>query len=303
MHTILGANGTIARELGHQLPPLTAEPLRLVSRQPQKMNPTDELVVADLTDPAQTMRAVAGSSVVYLVAGLPYQVATWQRDWPRIMTNVLKACEQHGAKLVFFDNVYAYGLVEGPMTEDTPFNPVSKKGEVRARIARQLLEAMQAGRVEALIARAADFYGPAIANAVPNQLIFDNLKKGKAAQWPGNPDLLHSLTFTPDAGRATALLATTPAAFGQTWHLPTAAPALTARQVMQQAAAAYGKPARINGLPKWLTRAAGLFTESARESVEMYYQYDHPYVFDSRKFERQFFAPTPYAEGIRQAAG
>lgn len=302
MHTILGAGGTIAQELARHLPGLTSAPLRLVSRHPQRVNLTDQTLAADLTDPAQTDRAVAGSSVVYLAAGLPYNAATWQRDWPRLMTNVVEACEKHGAKLVFFDNVYMYGRVDGPMTEQTPFNPVSKKGEVRARIARQLLDAMQAGRVQGLIARAADFYGPNVANSVPNLLILANLKKGKAAQWPANADLPHSLTFTPDAGRATALLGTTPAAYGQTWHLPTAAPALTARQFAAQAAAAYGVPLKISALPKWTMRALGLFVAPVRESVEMLYQNEHPYVFDSSKFERQFFAPTPYAEGIRQAA-
>lgn len=293
MHTILGAGGTIARELAHHLPSLTAEPLRLVSRHPQPVNPRDELLAADLTDAAQIRRAVAGSAVVYLTAGLPYDTATWQRDWPRVMSNVLSACEEHGARLVFFDNVYLYGAVAGPMTETTPFNPTSKKGEVRARIARQLLDAMQAGRVEALIARAADFYGPAIQNSLVNALILDNLKQGQAAQWLGNADLPHSLTFTPDAGRATAVLGTTPAAFGQTWHLPTAAPALTARQFAEQAAAAYGAPVEISVLSE----------VPMPELVEMMYQNELPYMFDSRKFEQQFFAATPYAEGIRRATG
>lgn len=293
MHTILGAGGTIARELARHLPSLTAEPLRLVSRHPQPVNPSDELVAADLTDAAQVRRAVADSAVVYLTAGLPYDTATWQRDWPRVMSNVLSACEEHGARLVFFDNVYLYGAVAGPMTETTPFNPTSKKGEVRAHIARQLLDAMQAGRVEALIARAADFYGPAIQNSLVNALILDNLKQGQAAQWLGNADLPHSLTFTPDAGRATAVLGTTPAAFGQTWHLPTAAPALTARQFAEQAAAAYGAPVEISVLSE----------VPMPELAEMMYQNELPYVFDSRKFEQQFFAATPYAEGIRRATG
>jgi nucleoside-diphosphate-sugar epimerase len=302
MHTLLGAGGAITHGLARHLPLLTTEPLRLVSRRPQRVNPTDELVAADLTDPAQTLRAVAGSSVAYLVAGLPYDAKIWQRDWPRVMTNVLNACEAHGTQLVFLDNVYMYGAVEGPMTEATPFNPSSRKGEVRARIARQLLDAMQAGRVPALLARAPDFYGPAIANSLPNMMIFDKLKKGQAAQWPGSIDQPHSLIFTPDAGRALALLGTTPAAYGQTWHLPTAAPALTMRQLAAQVAASYEVAPKISALPKLLMQAAGLFSRPVKELVEMRYQNDQPYVFDSSKFTQQFFAATPYAEGIRQTA-
>jgi nucleoside-diphosphate-sugar epimerase len=302
MQTILGAGGTIAREVAHHLPTLTDEPLRLVSRRPQKVNANDELHPADLTDAAQTRQAVAGSSVVYLVAGLRYNTKIWQRDWPRIMTNVIDACEQHGSRLVFFDNVYMYGVVGGKMTEETPFNPTSRKGEVRARIAEQLLEAMKSGRVKALIARAPDFYGPGINNSLPNALIFDNFKRGKAAQWPGSVDEVHSHIFTPDAGRATAVLGSTPNAYGQTWHLPTAAPPITARQFASLAATHYGVTLKISGLPKWLMRAVGLFVEPVSESVEMFYQYDRPYLFDSSKFDKQFFAATPYVDGIRMSA-
>lgn len=302
MHTILGAGGAIASGLAQHLALLTSEPLRLVSRRPQRVNPTDELRAADLTDPAQTLRAVAGATVAYLVAGLPYAAKVWQRDWPRIMTNVLNACEAHGTKLVFLDNVYMYGAVAGPMSEATPFNPNSRKGEVRARIARQLLDAMQAGRVSALLARAPDFYGPAIANSLPNTLIFDKLQKGQAAQWPGRIDQPHSLLFTPDAGRALALLGTTPAAYGQTWHLPTAAPALTMQQLAAQVAAIYRVALTIRPLPRLLMQAVGLFQGTVAELVEMRYQNDQPYVFDSRRFTDQFFAATPYAEGIRQTA-
>lgn len=290
MHTILGAGGPIATELARQLPSLTAEPLRLVSRQPRPVNPSDELLAADLTDEAQVRRAVAGSAVVYLTAGLPYDTATWQRDWPPLMRHVLAACEEYGARLVFFDNVYAYGPVAGPMTEATPYHPSSAKGEVRAQIAQQLLDAVQAGRVEALIARAADFYGPATPNALPNLLVLDKLQLGQEALWLGSADVPHSLTFTPDAGRATALLGTTPSAFNQTWHLPTAAPALTARQFAQQAATAYRVPLALTVLPE----------APLPELRELMYQYEQPYVFDSRKFEQQFFTATPYAEGIRR---
>ena len=174
MQTILGANGVIARELASSLPKYTNE-IRLVSRMPKKVNKTDLVLSADLTIYEQTLKAVENSEVVYLTAGLDYTIKTWQIKWPIIMQNVINACKKHNAKLVFFDNVYMYGKVEGIMTENTPINPCSRKGEVRAKIAGMLLDEVKQGNLTAIIARAADFYGPKTATRFLNALVIDNL--------------------------------------------------------------------------------------------------------------------------------
>src|SRR5690606_20975915 len=132
VHTILGANGVIATELSRALH-ADGRSVRQVSRSPRRVHPSDETVSADLLDAAATEAAVAGSEVAYLVAGLKYDTDVWQEQWPRVMRHVIDACKRHDTRLVFFDNVYAYGLVHGAMTEETPYNPISRKGEVRAR--------------------------------------------------------------------------------------------------------------------------------------------------------------------------
>lgn len=299
--TILGAGGIIANALAHELSAFT-DHIRLVSRHPKGVNAQDELVAADLTDARQTDQAVADSAVVYLVAGLPYNAKIWQEKWPVVMQNVINACEKHGAKLVFFDNVYMYGRVEGWMTEETPFNPISKKGEVRAQITRMLLEAMQAGRVTALIARSADFYGPNVTNSFADSLVFGKLKEGKKANWLVDDQLKHSLTFTHDAARGTAALGNRLSAFGETWHLPTDPNALTGQGFIEEVARAYGVSPNASNLSKLMLRLIGVFVPIISELREMLYQYDSPYLFDSSKFETHFFAATPYAEGIRQSA-
>src|SRR5688500_3915865 len=110
MQTILGANGTIGKELSKYLPDYT-KTVRQVSRNPKKINASDEIVSADLLDYTQTEKAVAGSDIVYLIAGLKYDTKVWQVQWPKIMQNTIDACKKHHSKLVFFDNVYAYGHV------------------------------------------------------------------------------------------------------------------------------------------------------------------------------------------------
>lgn len=300
-HTILGSGAELANLLAKDLTAYTQQ-IRLVSRNPKAVNATDELVAADLTDAAQTDRAVAGSAVVYLVVGLPYKASIWQKTWPLVMQNVLAACQKHGARLVFFDNVYMYGKVAGWMTEETPFRPVSKKGEARAQVARMVLDAIQAGTVEALIARSADFYGPRVATSVAEVLVFSKLRAGKKAIWVLNDKVKHSQTLLADAARALALLGNTPSAFGQTWHLPTHRDALTGKEFIELAAVAYGVPPKYTVLSRTLMNIAGLFDPIVRESKEMAYQNEADYLFDSSKFEQAFFAPTPYAEGILSAA-
>lgn len=301
MHVIMGAGGIIAKELTKQLLEL-GQRVRLVSRSVQPQ-PGVESRAADLTDAAQTRAAVAGASTVYLVAGLPYRTAVWERDWPRVMRHTIDACQAAGARLVFFDNVYAYGRVAGPMTETTPCNPCSKKGEVRARIATQLLDEIKGGNLTGLIARAPDFYGPGCGNSAYMLLVVDKLAAGATARWPGRDDVPHSLIFTPDAGRAVALLGISENAWNQTWHLPVAAPALTGREFITCAASVFGVPAKHGVLGRGLFRLAGWFNRDARESLELFYQCEEPYVFDAGKFNRAFaFTPTGYAEGLKQIA-
>jgi len=301
--TILGANGVIARDLSRALDGHT-ERIRQVSRHPRRVNPTDQTMAADLLDASATAQAVAGSDVAYLVAGLKYDTAVWQDQWPRVMRNVIDACKREGARLVFFDNVYAYGRVNGPMTEDTPFNPCSRKGEVRAKIATTLLEQIRSGELQAMIVRAADFYGPEAVQSFPHETVFQRLKKGKTPQWVGNSDASHTFTFTPDAGRAVAALGNSPNAWGQTWHVPTSDEPMTGRQFVQIACELVGAPWGMVTLPRWVLRLMGLFMPVLRENDEMMYQFENDYRFDSSKIRSALgLAATPYRQGIAACLG
>jgi len=303
MQTILGANGVIARELSKALVSST-ERIRQVGRNPQRVNPTDETVAADLLDADATARAIAGSDVAYLVAGLKYDTAVWQQQWPQLMRNVIDACKRERCSLVFFDNVYAYGRVAGSMTEDTPFNPSSRKGEVRARIATMLLEQMRSGALQAMIVRAADFYGPGAVQSFPHVTVFSRLKAGKTPQWMGDPNVLHTFTFTPDAGRAVAVLGKSPDAYGQTWHLPTSKEPMSGKSFVRLACELAGRPYRLQVAPRWILQLMALFVPVLRESMEMMYQFDYDYRFDSSKVEAAFgLAPTPYRQGVAASLG
>ena len=304
LHTVLGAGGVIGRELSIQLA-RQGRRIRQVGRHPIVVQPGDELKTADLTNAQATFAAVAGSEVVYLVAGLTYSTSIWQARWPLVMRNVIDACSRHKARLVFLDNVYAYGRVDGVMLETTPFNPCSKKGEVRAAIATTLLESMQRGEVQALLVRSADFYGPGADLSLLASILFARLRAGKAPQWVGKPDAVHTFTFTPDIGRALIALGASPAAFGQTWHVPTAREmgneAVTGRALTRLACTIANQPVRLQVAPRWLLIAMGWFTPALRENNEMMYQLEHPYRFDSSKADKALgWLATPYNSGLEQ---
>lgn len=297
MHTILGSGGNIANELVKELIK-NNEQFRLVSRNPKPQG-NGELRPADITNVNSVNEAVKGSDVVYLLAGLQYNIKVWRVQWPKIMNNVIEACKRYKAKLIFFDNVYCYGLVNGPMTEDSPYNPISKKGEIRARIATQLMDEVKRGNLRASIARAADFYGPKAERTVPNVMIFDNLSKSKKPQLLVRADTYHSYTFIPDAGKAVYLLSKNDLSFDQVWHMPTASPPLTGREFVTQAAKAFNAEPKYTLLSKFMIRIAGMFNRDIREIYEMLYQNEYDYGFDSSKFEKVFsFHPTSYEEGI-----
>lgn len=299
MQVILGSGGTIGIDLAKELQRYTSE-IRLASRHPRKINADDELVKCDLTNAVEVVKAVTGCEVAYLTAGLPYSAKSWQEHWPLIMKNVIMACKTHKTKLVFFDNIYMYHPNRlNPMTEETEISPVSKKGKVRAEIAQMVLDEIKTGKLEALIARAADFYGPGISNSVFNEVVFKKLKAGKKANWFCSLDYLHNFTFTPDAAKATALLGNTGSAFNQVWHLPTAAP-LTGKQWIEKVASELGVEPKTQVASKKIVQFLGIFNPIMKEFVEMLYQWDRNYNFDSSKIETVLkIKPTPVDEAIK----
>ncbi len=301
MQTILGANGTIGTLLAKELKAYT-DRIRLVSRHPKKINDTDELFPADLSDSGQVEKAVAGSDTVYLVVGFDYVLKTWQDKWPKLMRATIDACIKHNAKLVFFDNVYLYGITEiGHMTEESTINPPSKKGKVRKDIAEMLMNEAKAGKLKALIARSADFYGPDNDKSILIETVFKNIRKGKRANWFIDAGKKHSFTYTPDAAKATAILGNTPDAYGQVWHLPTDKNTLTGNEIIAlfNTEMNTGKKAMV--LPMFMLKILGLFIPIMREMPEMMYQYDRDYIFDSSKFEKRFqFQITSYSQGVKE---
>ena len=294
-HVVLGGNGVIGRETLRALRLHGLDPVS-VGRRPA-VDHTDASLTADLLDADAVGRALDGADVAYFVAGLPYSASVWAEQWPTMVQHTIAAARRHGTHLVYLDNVYAYGRVSGPMTEDTPIRPLSRKGRVRAEALDQLASAAADG-LRVTIGRSADFFGPGATTSVLNGFVLDRIAAGKRPTWLLDAGQPHSLTSTVDVGDALVVLGTDERAAGRTWHLPTA-PARTGRQVVELA----GLPATQTAvMGSAMLRLGGVFSASARETLEMRYQWAEPSVLDSGAFERTFgIVPTPLEVSIPAA--
>lgn len=300
MQTILGANGIIGEELAKELFLNYTTDIRIVGRNPSKVNETDQVFKADLLDLEKTKEAVKGSDVVFLTVGLPYSSEIFLRDWPIILKNTIAACAHHCAKLVYFDNTYMYNQSSKFQTEKSPFEPSGKKGIAKEIAAKLLLDAIQKKEVIASICRAPEFYGPGKTKGITNTLIFENIKKDKKIKVLIRDDKKRTLIYTPDASKAMALIGNTEDTFGQTWHLPCDDDRLTYKEFIKTTSELYGKKLDYSILPKWLLKVVCLFNPVMKETKELFPRYETDNIFSSTKFKDRFpnFKVTTYKEGI-----
>lgn len=300
MHTILGANGIIGEELAKELRLNYTAKIKLVGRNPEKVHREDVLCKANLFIIEDVHKALENTEIAYLTVGLPYTSEVWLRDWVRIMENVIEGCKKQNCKLVYFDNTYMYPQDVAVQKEDTPMTSEGKKGKGKQLAAELLLQAIERGEIEAMICRAPEFYGPGKTKSFTNALIFENLQKGKKPKVFLRDDVLRTLIYTPDACKAMALLANTPDAYGQTWHLPCDDNRLTSKGFIELISVLLGDEIKYKVLSLFKLKIASLFNNMVRETQELFPRYQIDNIFDSSKFKTRFpeFKVTTYSEGI-----
>lgn len=300
--TILGANGAIGIELAKELVKFTTD-IKLVSRNPKKVNPTDILLSADLTIQENVFKAVEGSTIVYVTIGFPYKTKIWKQNWIPFIQSVITACLKHNTKLVFFDNIYAVGGDNvNHITENSPFSPTSKKGEIRAEVDKLILKNIENNGLQSIIARAPDFFGGTVrSNSMIMSLVYDRFIKGKNAQWLCNAEKIHSCGYVPELAKGTAMLGNTEKAYNQIWNLPTNPQKINGKEWIRLFAKEMNCEPKYSVLPNWLIKGLGTFVPMMAELAEMNYQYDRDYYFDSSKFNEYFnYQPIPLEIAVKQ---
>lgn len=255
-----------------------------------------QVVAADLSDPEQAERVCAGARVVYHCASPPYHL--WPTLHPPLMDAAISGAAAAGAALVFGDNLYAYGPVDGPLTEKLRYRAGGPNGAARTSIATALIEGHRSGRVRATIGRGSDFFGPRVRLSAVGEQVFGRVLDNKRAQVLGNPDVPHSVTYIEDFARALVTLGENDEAMGEVWHVP-CAPAVPIRQLVDLIGHAAGHPARLRVTPEWVLALASRRDPTLKAVREQLYQHRNPWVVDSSKFEKAFgWQATPLPDAI-----
>lgn len=301
MQTILGSNGQIGHELAKELYKNYTKEIRLVSRKPQKIHDSDELVSADLLDFNETNNAISGSDIVYFTVGLPMDSEMWMKQFSKILDNVIEACKIHRSKLVFFDNTYMYPKTSAIQFENTIFSPSGKKSLVRAQLADKIIKEMEANELKAVVCRAPEFYGPEKTQSITNTMIFSNIKAKQKLKILISDSTLRTLIWTPDASRAMALIGNTDDAYGQTWHLPCDR-SLTYKEMINIADKIENEKLSYSIIKLWKFKVGSLFNKNAKELLELLPRYEVDNLFNSDKFKKRFpsFSVTSFESGIKQ---
>jgi nucleoside-diphosphate-sugar epimerase len=296
LHVVLGTGPlglAVARSLA-----VGAERVRAVSQSGRADLPEGvEVLPANVAEPDQARLVCDGAAVVYHCANPPY--AKWPELHPPLMEAIIGGASSTGAKLIFGDNLYAYGPVDGPLTEDLPQAATGPNGRTRARIAEDLMHAHQAGRVRAAIGRGSDFFGPHARQSTVGDQVFARALAGKPARVLGDPDLPHTVTYIEDFARALVTLGAREEALGGIWHVPNDQ-TITLRRFVEMVFEEAGRPPHLRAAPAWGLALAGLFNPTIRSVREQLFQVERPWVVDSSKFEQTFgFRPTPLPAAIR----
>ncbi len=275
-------------------------PVRAVNRsgkRPDLMPADVEIVAANVSNHAAATAAAKGATVVYQALSPPYH--QWHEHFIELQTSVIAAGKNAGARYVSIENLYMYDS-SGVISEDSLIAPQSKKGELRAWMAEEVMDAHKRGDIRATALRSSDYYGPGVLNSALGERFFGHLVSGKKAQGLGSATLPHSFAYIEDVGRAAATVGTHEEAFGKVWIAPHA-PASTQGEIAEVAGQALSIQPQIAIISPLIMRIFGLFAPAARESVEMMYEFTKPFVVDSSCIQSELgLEPTPVRIGIKR---
>jgi nucleoside-diphosphate-sugar epimerase len=287
LHVLFGA-GQVGYPLAQQLLSV-GKRVRIVKRSKGRVPTGSEIVLGDAADRAFCANAARGATTVYHCMNPPYNARIWAELIPRYMDNLIAAAADTSARLVVLDNLYMLGRPNGhPLNEDTPMNPCSRKGEIRARAAERLFDAHRRGEVVAIAGRASDFYGPGGTMTGLGDFFWPRVLAGKTAYSPYPMDAVHTYHYIPDVAAGLAAIGCADVnAYGKPWMLP-CAPAGSLRELVVRLASTLGRELPVGQLPRWLLKTIGVFTPLMRELDEMLYQWDEPFVVDDRRFRERF---------------
>lgn len=300
LHVVFGAHGPLGSAIVRLLARANV-PVRAVVRKTAAERFTwpshVEVFHGDAVYRHSAIDAAEGATVVYRC--IPVRYSLWADVWQAATANIIAASEHAGARLVSPGNVYVYGdFHEAPADEDHPLDAGGKKGRLRVATQETLWRAHREGRVELVIPRVPDPFGPRVMNRVFGSL-FESAVRGRSAPWFGDPDVRRDFLFIDDAAAASVLLGRSDKAYGEAWHVPGAG-AMTPREFIGLVYGAAGHKAKFHRLTPAAVRLKSLVDAETREFLEFRYLFERSCVLDGGKFARAFpeFTYTPHEKAI-----
>ena len=255
-------------------------------------------VAADVSDLSKLLEIAPSAVAIYNCVNPPYH--RWAQEWPPIATSFLGYAEKTGAVLVTCSNLYGYGPVEVPMTEDLSLNAPGVKGKVRAQMWLDAKDLHDAGRIKATEVRGSDYVCAGEQSRVGTR-VMPKILAGKAAQVLGDIDVEHTWTYPLDVARLMQIVATDPKAWGKAWHVPSNEPKTQQELVSELAAVAGIKNPKLSSVPNVMWNLLGLFNPLLKELKETAYQFQRPYILDDSAARKTFgMQPTEWKHILRE---
>lgn len=253
---------------------------------------------ADAADADVLTKLVDGAEAVYNCVNPPsYHI--WPTYWPPIAEALATTAERTGAVLAVTGNLYPYGPVDVPMTEDLPDAATGVKGALRAQMWADLERRHREGLLRAVEVRGSDYMGPGVTEAhIP--IAAKRAVAGKTARVFGDPSALHSMTDVRDMATALVTVATEPTAWGRVWHAPTNPARSQADTLADVCRAVDRAPVTVRSWPGAMLSVGGIVVPFLREMRETAYQFQRDYVLDSSAITAAYgLTPTPWDEVCR----
>lgn len=270
-------------------------PVVLASRSGRgPVDPRIERVRVDASNVEELQAVEPAAGVIYNCVNPEY--TRWITDWPPIAQAFLDYAESTGAVLATVSNLYGYGPVDVPMTEDLPLAAVGEKARVRVRMWQDAKAAHDAGRIRATEVRGSDYICPG-AQSMLGDRVMPRILAGAKVQLIGDIDQPHAWTAPIDVARTLVTAAASEQGWGRAWHVPSNPPRSQREAVADLAAAAGVSPVKVSAVPAALLWGLGLFQPMIRELKETAYQRERPYLLDDSAARAAFgLKPTPWAE-------
>jgi nucleoside-diphosphate-sugar epimerase len=295
VHVIFGF-GPVGRTLATRLVAAGKE-VRIVSRRPIQLAGATH-VGLDASETANAIEASKGAAVIYNCVNA--DITRWLELLPPLYESMLSAAVQHHAKYVVMDNLYMYGPVKGPMVEDLPYRPNGPKSTLRGKLAEDILRSHAEGKVEAVLVRASDFFGPYVENALISRSTLLAMKAGKRFPTIGNLDAKHTFSYMPDVAAALEICGENPLAIGKVWHVPSL-PAISVRGFLKNFGNEFGVTPKPMNANRFMLNILGVFNPMMKSLKETLYQWESDYVMDSTQFQTTFgLQPTPMKLAVQE---